>query len=91
MMIEPEERNKNAYSRRVHVSQLAFFFIFLYFDSKYIFDSCAVSRGVASWTCDPVLALGQRRGFIPIPGVCSAAIPLGKGLFVHYVVFSDGT
>ena len=31
------------------------------------------------------------RGSTPTPGVYSAAIPLGKGLIVHYLVFSDGT
>ena len=45
---------------------------------------------VVNWTCDPVLALGQT-GSNPTPGVSSAAIPLGKGLPVHYLVFSDGT
>ena len=48
-----------------------------------------VSRGVVSWTCDAVLALGQRFNF-HTPGVYSAAIPLGKGLTVYYLVFSDG-
>ena len=28
-------------------------------------------------------------GSIPIPGVYSAAIPLGKGFTVHHLVFSD--
>ena len=31
------------------------------------------------------------RGLIPTPGCYSAAIPLGKGLTVHYLVFCDGT
>ena len=45
--------------------------------------------GVVSWTCDPVPALGQSS--IPTPSAHSAAIPLGKGFTVHYLVFSDGT
>ena len=47
------------------------------------------SLGVASCTCDPVFTLGQR--LIPTPSVYFAAIPLGKGLSVHYLVFSDGS
>ena len=31
------------------------------------------------------------RGSIPTPGAHSAAIPLGKGFTVHYLVFLDGT
>ena len=31
------------------------------------------------------------RGWIPTPGVYSAAISLGNGLTLHYLVFSDGT
>ena len=50
--------------------------------------SGAVSRGEASWTCDLVLALGQR---FASHSVYSDAIPLGKGLTAHYLVFSDGT
>ena len=30
------------------------------------------------------------RGSIPTPTISSSAIPLGKGLIVHYLVFSDG-
>ena len=51
--------------------------------------SGAVIHGVVSWTCDPVLALGQ--GFDSHSGDCSAAIALGKGFTVHNLVFSDGT
>ena len=52
-------------------------------------QSGAVSLGVVSWTCDPVLALGQRfdshsRRFF----YCN---PLSKGFAVHYLVFSDWT
>ena len=42
------------------------------------------SLGGVSLTCDPVLG-----GLIPTPGVYSAAIPLGKVLTVHCLVFSD--
>ena len=43
-----------------------------------------------SWTCNTVLAaLHWGRGSIPTHGVYSAVIPLGKGLTVHYLVFSD--
>ena len=31
------------------------------------------------------------RSLIPTPGALSAAITLGKGSTVHYLVFSDGT
>ena len=53
---------------------------------NFFFLSEAASRGVVSWTCDPVLALGKR-----FDSHTSAAIPLVKGLSVHYLVFSDGT
>ena len=45
------------------------------------------SLGVESWTCDPVWG----KGSIYTPGVYSAAIPLGEGFTVHYLVFSDRT
>ena len=45
--------------------------------------------GVVSWTCSVVVqCLYWGRGSIPTH---SAAIPLGKGFTVHYLVFSDGT
>ena len=47
------------------------------------------SRGVVSWTCHPVLALGQR--FDSHFDVYSAVIALDKGLTVLYLVFSNGT
>ena len=47
------------------------------------------SLGVVSLTCEPVLYRG--RDLIPSPSTYSAAIPLGKGLTVHYLYFSDGT
>ena len=42
-----------------------------------------------SWTYDPVLVLG--RCSIHTPGAHSAAIPLCKGITVHYLVFSSDT
>ena len=47
-----------------------------------------VDQGL-SWTCDPLLALRQRLD--PTLDVYSAAIPLGKGYTVHYLVFLNGT
>ena len=44
---------------------------------------CGLS--VMNWTCDRCLAL------IPTASSPSAAITLGKGFTVHFLVFSDGT
>ena len=60
---------------------------------RYIFNPTVRrrSRGVVSCTPVEIQCLHWGRGLIPAPGVCSAAIPLGEGLAVHYLVFSDGT
>ena len=47
------------------------------------------SRCVMSWTCDPVLALGQR--FYSLSRRIFYCNALGKGFTVHYLVFSNGT
>ena len=53
------------------------------------FSSGAVAQGQSVGLVIQCLHWG--RGSIPTPGAHSAAIPLGKGFTVHYLVFSDGT
>ena len=47
----------------------------------------AAAFRVVSWTSVPVFTAG--RGSVPTSGAPSAAISLGYGLTIHYLVFCD--
>ena len=52
----------------------------------FLFVRCSGASGLCPSQC-----LDQGKGLIPTPWAHSSAIPLGKRVTVHYLMFSDGT